>query len=215
MIVRCWTPIWTGWRRVRWEENPTTKTTMGGRRNWEGGCGGPWEAVTSVVGLRRRPLDDGAEVVGICLLPWRSMHISDRGGGLSSTTKATDCWREGSGGANLHRRRRQRQARRGRQRQRGRRGGGRSYMVMQRRCSTLVFVLDINFISAILGQNAKGACYVTLLKYVAISWCFKRIKKLPICQNPSSLMLQIIHLSLFCPQKDIKSTTYWLSSPPY
>ena len=54
---------------------------MGGRRNWEGGCGGPWKAVTSVVGLRRRPLDDGAEVVGICLLPWRSMHISDRGGG--------------------------------------------------------------------------------------------------------------------------------------
>ena len=91
-------------------------------------------------------------------------------GGLSSTTKATDCRREGSGGANLHRRRRrQRQARRGRQRQRGRRGGGRSYMVMQRRCSTLVFVLDINFISAILGQNAKGACYVTLLKYVVIS----------------------------------------------
>ena len=90
-------------------------------------------------------------------------------GGLSSTTKATDCWREGSGGANLRRHRRQRQARRGWRRQRGRRGGGRSYMVMQRRCSTLVFVLDINFISAILGQNAKGACYVTLLKYVVIS----------------------------------------------
>jgi hypothetical protein len=71
---------------------------MGGQRNWEGGCGGPWKAVTSVVGLRGRPLDDGAGVVGVGLLPWRSMHVSDRGGaviddegGGSSTTRERGC----------------------------------------------------------------------------------------------------------------------------
>ena len=66
---------------------------MGGQRNWEGGCGG-----TSVVGLRGRPLDDGAGVVGIGLFPWRSMHVSDQGGAVidnegdgSSTRRERGC----------------------------------------------------------------------------------------------------------------------------
>ena len=79
------------------------KTTRGGRWNWGGAVGGWWDAVTSVMGRRRRRCgrggsapDDGARVVGISHLPQRSTPVGDRGR-LSSTDRR----QEGSKGANF------------------------------------------------------------------------------------------------------------------